>query len=204
MLIPGQVIFLATVILFHSVCGLRRGVLLAADRLRRSGHTVYTPDLYDGAVFDDFAEAQKMAESLGIRELVSRTIAAVQDLPEEVVYAGFSNGGASAELLAATRNGTKGCLMFHAALPLDLIGVPVWPSSVPVQVHYADRDPFRNDAWIASFAASVRESGAPYEYYGYPAAGHLFADPDLPDFNRVSADLMWRRVIAFLKAVDEE
>jgi dienelactone hydrolase len=44
---------MAEVVLFHSVLGLRLGVIAAADRLRVAGHTVHTPDLYDGEVFDD-------------------------------------------------------------------------------------------------------------------------------------------------------
>jgi hypothetical protein len=35
---------MAEVVLFHSVLGLRPGVI-AADRLRTAGHTVHTPDL---------------------------------------------------------------------------------------------------------------------------------------------------------------
>jgi dihydrofolate reductase len=44
---------MAEVVLFHSVLGLRPGVIAAADRLRAAGHTVYTPDFYDGEMFDD-------------------------------------------------------------------------------------------------------------------------------------------------------
>jgi hypothetical protein len=36
---------MAEVVLFHSVLGLRPGVIAAADRLRTGGHTVHTPDL---------------------------------------------------------------------------------------------------------------------------------------------------------------
>jgi len=51
--------------------------------------------------------------------MMSRTMQSASTLPEDLVYAGFSNGGASAELLAATRQGAKGCMLFHAALPLQ-------------------------------------------------------------------------------------
>ncbi len=43
---------MTTVVLFHSVLGVRRGELDAADRLRAGGHDVLVPDLYDGRVFD--------------------------------------------------------------------------------------------------------------------------------------------------------
>jgi dienelactone hydrolase len=37
-----------TVVLFHSVCGLRPAVRAAADRIRATGHEVAVPDLFDG------------------------------------------------------------------------------------------------------------------------------------------------------------
>jgi len=49
---PGIVTVMTTVVLFHSVLGVRRGELDAADRLRAGGHDVLVPDLYDGRVFD--------------------------------------------------------------------------------------------------------------------------------------------------------
>ena len=56
--VAANIVFLggvrmAEVVLFHSVLGLRPGVIAAGDRLRVAGHKVHTPDLYDGEVFDD-------------------------------------------------------------------------------------------------------------------------------------------------------
>ena len=42
---------MASILLFHSVLGLRPAVLADAERLRAAGHDVSTPDLFDGAVF---------------------------------------------------------------------------------------------------------------------------------------------------------
>ena len=39
---------MAEVVLFHHVQGLTEGVLAFADALRTAGHTVHTPDLFDG------------------------------------------------------------------------------------------------------------------------------------------------------------
>jgi dienelactone hydrolase len=50
---------MAEVVVFHSVLGLRPGVLGAADRLRSAGHTVHTPDLFDGEVFDDLDDGMR-------------------------------------------------------------------------------------------------------------------------------------------------
>jgi dienelactone hydrolase len=67
-----------------------------------------------------------------------------------------------------------------------------------VQVHYAMGDPGIDEAQIEALAAAVRAAGASFEAHRYPASGHPFADPDLPDYDRDSAELMLQRVLDFL------
>jgi dienelactone hydrolase len=190
------------VVLFHSVLGLRPGVVEWAERLRRAGHVVHTPDLYEGEVFDDMESAFRKVESLGgIPALIERTQVAAAALPQDVVYAGFSNGGGSAQLLALTRPGARGAVLMHAALPLDAFDMDTWPADVPVQLHYAEHDPFRDSSAIDSLAGAVRAAGAAFEAWDYPGAGHLFADPGLADFDASSAEAMFQRVQAFLERV---
>src|SRR5215207_3456368 len=94
------------IVLFHSVLGIRPAVHDFADRLREAGHVVHVPDLYRGEVFDDYAPAFEHVERIGgIPALIERTHAAVAELPSDLVYAGWSNGSLSAQLLAATRPG---------------------------------------------------------------------------------------------------
>jgi dienelactone hydrolase len=187
------------VVLFHSVLGLRPGVLAWADRLRGAGHRVHTPDLYGGEVFDEMESGFRKVEEIGgIEALIERTQAAVAELPGDVVYAGFSNGGGSAQLLALTRPGARGAILMHAALPLEAFGMEEWPSGVAVQVHYAENDPYREQSAIDALAGAVRRSGAAFEAWDYPGEGHLFADPDLEDHDAGAAERMLERVLAFL------
>lgn len=60
----------------------------------------------------------------------------------------FSNGGACAELLAATRPGARGAILMHAPLPIRDLGWTAWPATVPVEVHFAEKDPLRNEEVI--------------------------------------------------------
>jgi dienelactone hydrolase len=192
---------MAEIVLFHSVLGLLPGVLSAADELRAGGHTVHTPDLYGGEVFDDMDTALARYQEIGVPEMIARTERAVQDLPERLVCAGFSNGGVSAEYLAATRPGVLGAVLMHAALPLEMLAVPAWPATVPVQVHYAKDDPWRQPGWVESLADSVRAAGASFELFEYPVTGHLFADPGQPEHHEESARLLWQRVLAFVDSL---
>jgi len=191
---------MSEIVLFHSVLGLRAGVLGAADRLRAAGHTVHTPDYYDGRTYDQYPPAFEFLEEIGgIPDVIARCTAAASQLPADLVYGGFSLGGVPAELLAATRAGARGLILLHTAIPLDALGVQAWPGSVPVQVHFATGDPYRDKAELDSFEASVRASGARYEQFDYPGNGHLFTDRTLPDeFDEQSAELLFSRVLAFL------
>jgi len=141
------------------------------------------------------------SKKLGFDKLLERALAAVESLPHDLVYAGFSNGGACAELLAATRPGARGAILIHAPLMVRDLGWTVWPSNVPVQVHFADKDPLRNQAVIDTLGVKVRQSGSNFEQFDYDAPGHLFADPAFPAYNANAAELMTKRVLHFLECV---
>lgn len=190
-------------VIYHSAYGLRPAIIDFADRLRAAGHQVHTPDLYDGEVFSDRSEAIRKIQELGFDRLLERARAAIEGLPPDLIYAGFSNGGACAELLAATRTGAKGAVLIHAPLMVRDLGWTVWPSNVPVQVHFADKDPIRNQAVIDALSAKVRESGSEFEQFEYEAPGHLFADPAFPAYNANAAELMTQRVLEFVERVDQ-
>jgi dienelactone hydrolase len=165
---------------------------------------VHTPDLYDGEVFSDREDAIRKIQEVGFDGLLERAVSAVANLPPDVVYAGFSNGGACAELLAATRQGARGAVLMHAPLMMRDLGWTVWPSHVPVQVHFADKDPIRSQAVIDTLAAKVRQSGATVELFDYDAPGHLFADPTFPAYSREAADLLTMRVLQFLDQIGSD
>src|SRR5215218_9593661 len=197
---------MAEVVLFHSVLGLRPGVIAAADRLRAAGHTVHTPDLYDGEIFDDLDDGMRKEEALGYREIARRAREAVVRLPEGLVFAGFSMGVAYAELLTASRPGALGAVLMHGAVPVEglseFFGIDRWPEGVPVQVHYAASDPWVEvEGEVAPLRDAVAEAGADFEEYTYPGSGHLFADPELPEYDRESSEEMWERVLAFLDRI---
>ena len=54
-----------------------------------------------------------------------------------------------------------------------------------------------------SLRRAVGDAGARFEAYTYPGSGHLFADPDLPEYDPASSDLMWQRVLEFLARVED-
>jgi dienelactone hydrolase len=162
-----------------------------ADRLREAGHTVHTPDLYDGRTFETIPDGMAYSEELGgSMAIVERGRAAVEPLSSEVVYVGFSLGVLPAQSLAQTRPGARGAVLCYAALPLGQWGdnwPETWPDGVPLQLHILDGD---EDHEIAQgLAATV--AGA--ELFVYPGTEHYFAEHD-----EQAAALLEERVLAFL------
>jgi dienelactone hydrolase len=117
-------------------------------------------------------------------------------LPTELVYAGFSLGVMPAQLLAQTRPGCKGALLFSAALPAAEFGDGTWPHGVPLQIHMMEGDEWAEEDLPA--ARELVEATAGAELFLYPGDKHLFADSSLPDYDENAATLLKQRVLAFL------
>jgi dienelactone hydrolase len=133
---------MAEVLLFHHAQGQTAGFHAFADELRQAGHTVHTPDLFEGRTFASIDEGMAYAEELGFPdEIIRRADRAVSELPNELVYAGFSLGAVPAQKLAQTRPGARGALLFYSCVPLKYFGGR-WPAGVPVQIHGMDADPY--------------------------------------------------------------
>ena len=141
---------MAEVVLFHHALGLTPGMLEFAGALRSAGHSVHTPDLFEGRTFDMIEEGVAHAEEVGFGEVIERGVRAVQDLPEAVVYAGFSLGVLPAQKLAQTRPGARGALFFYSCVPPTEFG-PGWPEAVPVQI----------TAWTRIRSSSVKATSMP-------------------------------------------
>ncbi|MFE8956330.1 dienelactone hydrolase family protein [Streptomyces althioticus] len=190
---------MAEVVLFHHVQGLTSGVVAFADELRAAGHTVHTPDLFEGRTFDSLEDGMAYVRQVGFGEVGARGVRAAEELPREVVHAGFSLGVGPAQELAQTRGGARGALLMHACLPVSEFGA-AWPAGVPVQVHAMEDDPFFAEDAEAARALAAEASDA--ELFLYPGDRHLFADSSLPSYDPDGAKLLTRRAVEFLSSLD--
>jgi dienelactone hydrolase len=183
------------VVLYHHVQGLTEGVRSFADELRQAGHTVRTPDLFDGRTFDTIEEGMAFAREAGFDALAKRGVAAAEENGAEAVYAGFSFGVTVAQQLAQTRPGARGALLIYSCLPVSEFG-DAWPEDVPVQVHGKEADPFFAEDLEA--ARALVDSTDRAQLFLYPGDQHLFADSSLPAYDAAAAALLTERVLAFL------
>lgn len=189
---------MAEIMLYHHVQGLTEGVQAFADTLRRAGHTVHTPDVFDGRTFTTLDEGIEYAKEVGFGTLKDRGVAAGEALGPALVYAGLSLGVMPAQQLAQTRPGAKGALLLHGCIPASEFG-EAWPADVPVQVHGMDADPIFTEEDGDLDAARALVAGTDQaELFLYPGKEHLFTDSSLPAYDKVASDLLTQRVLDFL------
>jgi dienelactone hydrolase len=195
---------MAEVVLFHHVQGLTDGMRAFAERLSAGGHTVHTPDLFDGERPATIDDGIAYVQSVGDQVLGDRADRVMADFPEGLVYAGFSWGAATAQRLAQTRPGARGALLYEACIPVTgEWAFGPWPDAVPVQIHGMDADPFFALEGDIDAARELVETVGPglAELFVYPGDRHLFADSSLPSYDADAAALVLQRSREFLDQV---
>jgi dienelactone hydrolase len=165
---------------------------------------VVVPDFYDGRRFATLDEGMAYAAEIGFDQILERNVRSADDLPSDLVYAGFSLGEMSAQKLAQTRPGARGALLFYSCIPItgDWAFGP-WPDGVPVQIHGMDADPIFVGEGDVDAAREIVATVDNAELFLYPGDQHYFADSSLPSYDPTATALLTRRVLDFLGRVQE-
>ena len=193
---------MAEVLLFHHAQGLTQGVRAFAEDLRAGGHILHTPDLFDGRTFKSIEEGLAYINEIGFDNMRERGVRLADELPPELVYAGFSFGVLPAQKLAQTRPGARGALLFHSCLPVSgEWAFGPWPKGVPVQIHGMDKDPIFAGEGDIDAAREIVAKAEDAELFLYPGDQHYFADRSLASYDADATVLLTRRVLAFLDRV---
>ncbi len=191
---------MAEVLLFHHALGLTPGVVGFADSLRSAGHTVHTPDLYGGRLFDSIDDGVGHAQAIGFGAVLQRGVDAADRLDPSIVYAGISLGVMPAQRLAQTRPGAAGAVLIDACVPLGEFA-DEWPADVPVQVHGMTDDEFFAGEGDLDAARALVASTDRADLFLYPGSVHLWADPSAPGHDPSAAGTLMTRVLAFLDGI---
>ncbi|WP_022923310.1 dienelactone hydrolase family protein [Serinicoccus marinus] len=189
---------MAEILLHHHIQGLTPGVQAFADELRGAGHTVHTPDLFEGRTFDSIEEGFAFAQETGFDVLRERGAAAAEDLGPGLVHAGMSFGVTIAQRLAQTDPGAHGALLLHSCLPVSEFGER-WPEGVPAQIHGMQGDEFFDEDLPS--ARELAGSTPVAELFVYPGDAHLFTDSSLAAYDAEASALLLDRVQQFLTTV---
>lgn len=159
---------------------------------------MHAPDLFEGHTFGSLEDGAAHAQEIGFGEIIQRGVRAAGELPDALVYGGFSLGVLPAQMLAQTRPGARGALLFHACVPTSEFG-STWPVDVPVQIHAMEADPFFVDDGDLDAARALVGSTEHAELFLYPGDRHIFADASLPSYDAGAAELLSQRVQSFLR-----
>lgn len=184
------------IVLFHHAGGLTPGVIAFADRLRDAGHTVHTPDVFEGKTFAVVDDGVAYAEHLGQQTLTGRAAAAVEPLPRGLVYIGMSLGCALAAGTLLQRGDARAAVFLYGAIAPSWWGAS-WPEGVPAQSHQTTDDPWRE----AEVDEAMRLEIPSVDLYLYPGGGHLFAEVGHPDYDEAAAEQAMERVLALVGAI---
>ena len=193
---------MAEVLLFHHAQGLTPGIASFADELRAAGHTVHTPDLFEGRTFGSIDDGMAFLKGQGFDTMRERGVRLADDLPAGLVYAGFSFGEMIAQQLAQTRPGARGALLFYSCIPITgEWAFGPWPDGVPVQIHGMDNDPIFAGEGDIDAAREIVATVPDAELFLYPGDQHYFSDSSLPSYDAAATALLTERVLAFLARV---
>ncbi len=193
---------MAEVLLFHHAQGLTPGVHAFAEDLRSAGHTVHTPDLFEGRTFGSIDDGMAHIKASGMDEMVEKGERTADDLPKDLVYAGFSFGEMIAQKLAQTRPEARGALLFYSCIPISgEWAFGPWPEGVPVQIHGMDNDPIFVGEGDVDAAREIVDKVKDAELFLYPGDQHYFADNSLPSYDPEATALLTKRVLEFLARV---
>lgn len=188
---------MATVMLFHSVLGLRQVETEASSRMRIAGHTVFTPDLYCGMTTDSTDEGFEIKQSVGWETICARARAALDSVPATTVLAGHSMGAGVVGEIWPERPKCRGVVLLHGLANI----AARMRRDLPIVIHIADPDPFASQEAVASWAPMARMAGACADVFTYPNVGHFYTDATLPDYDRAATEKTWAQVQAFLDSI---
>ncbi len=184
---------MAEIVLFHHSGGLTQGVIGFAQRLREAGHTVHTPDLFNGRTFTDLREGMAYADSIGEETFAARAGEIVAPMAQGLVYGGLSMGAARAGEQVLARPGARAAFFLYGTIAPSWWEA-TWPADVPSQAHVTEGDELREPHAEAEYVAEVPGG----ELFIYPGSGHLFAEAGHPDYDEGIASVATNRVLAFL------
>ncbi len=194
------------VVVLHEAWGLDDSVRGVCARLAREGFVALAPDLFDGKIARDVAEAGRLLAGLDDERVLSDLEGAVHALLShaavdgaKVGVLGFCMGGHFA-LVAGARNRRVGAVVdfygLFPAPPLDLKGL-----EAPLLAIFAEHDEFIAADAIARLERDLRAAGKRASVLVQPGVHHGFMNETRPDrFDAAAAAGGWDRLLAFLRA----
>jgi carboxymethylenebutenolidase len=120
---------------------------------------------------------------------------AASDATTRIGAVGFSMGVGWAMWCAAQRPAVAASVVYYGTFD----GPSLERASAPVLGHFAEHDPYEDDASVLAFERALREAGRHIVTHRYPGTGHWFAEPSRDAWRPEAAELAFERTVAFLQ-----
>ena len=191
------------VLVVHENRGLNPHIEDIARRVALEGYMAFAPDaLFPlGGYPGDEDKARELFAKLDRPKIDQDFLAATAWLKNradgtgKVAVVGFCFGGAIANMLATKVPDLAGAVPFYGGAPP---AEEVKNIKCPVLVHHGEKDERLVAAWPA-YEAALKANNVKYEGFVYPGAQHGFNNDTTPRFDKVNADLAWKRTIEFFQ-----
>ena len=193
---------LAGVIVIHENRGLNPHTEDVARRVALEGYLAIAPDALSplGGTPVNPDEARPLFQKLDRESNTKNFVAAVAYLKThpkatgKVGCMGFCWGGAVTNRVAVNAPDLAAAVPFYGSQPAS---EEVPKIKAAMLIHYASEDE-RINAGIPAFEAALKKASVDYKIYRYEGAGHAFMNDTGTRYQKESAELAWRRTIAFL------
>lgn len=196
---PSQGSTAPGIVVIQEWWGLNDQIRRVADQLAEQGYRVLVPDLYQGHVTVEAAEAQHYMEGLDFGDAATQNIrGAVQHLKQhspKVAVMGYCMGGALTVLSAVYVPEADAAVCWYGVPPAEAADTST--ITIPFQGHFAQQDEYFAPDQVKQLENSLQAGGVSYELYWYDAH-HAFANETGTSYDPASAQLGWERSLAFL------
>lgn len=190
---------LGGILVLHAWWGLNEFVIDFCKRLGKEGYQVLAPDLYDGGIASNIAEAEKLRGKMK-RESTSRAILdALNQLKKDtgmpVGLIGFSLGAYwSLWLVEEKPKDITATVLFYGAR-----GGKYEKTKSTFLGHFAETDPYVSASGRKKLEKTLTSGGRETTFHVYPGTSHWFFENDRPEYWPEPAELAWQRTLEFLK-----
>lgn len=188
------------VVVIQEWWGLNDQIKGVADQLVEEGYRVLVPDLYNGKVTLEEAEAQHMMNELDFESATVHDIrGAVQYLQQSsprVAVMGFCMGGILTTLSAMYVPEVNAAICWYG-IPPEEAGDP-GTIEIPFQGHFGLQDLFFPPEQVDAFEVRLKAGNVNHELYRYPDAQHAFGNETNDSYNPEAKQQAWERSLVFL------
>jgi carboxymethylenebutenolidase len=187
----------AGVLVLHPWWGLNGDVKASAERLRREGYEVATPDLFHGRVATTIEAAKSLSGevSKNWQSAMTEIEDALDKLQaDRVAVLAWSMGvWFSWQLAQAHPDRIRGLVSYYGYGEIE-----PGKSLPPILGHFAENDEFEALDDVRKTEKALADGGHVAQFHVYPGTKHWFDEPSRPEFDRSASEQAWNRTLAFL------